>query len=410
VRALRYCILGVGLVAAAIACGGGGDTSDQAGSPTTVQTAVPQAVRDYFDALATNDPSDMAPALDEVADDSPAELYATHQIAFARIPGVAPFTTTADVVDDTIVLTSRGVEADGTTEFEDSTTFSDFTLVDDRLATFSVDENPIADRIRGGDPGGVSSNGVTVRIITAYQAHEGDLAVNVDITNVREAEIQTAVSEWTLDTADGRQLKPAEPSDFVLSSIQPGTTQPHFVTYEQAPLGGTLGVAASASDSETGLRFDVPVPSTTTTSESSRAADTSESPAITDAATDLLLEDLRVGDCFNDSGHGTPEVGEITRVDCQVPHDSEVFATPTVPGEPGAAYPGDDEIDRRSGDLCLSQFAPYVGIDFQDSTWEFDYFGPPEETWREYDDRLVICALTDPNFAKIEGSKRGSRT
>jgi hypothetical protein len=405
-RVIRHLVLGIGFLALATACGGGGD--DDAGA-TTVETDVPQAAQDYFEALATNDPSDMGVALDVAADDSPAELYATHQIAFARIPDVAPFTTTADVGDDNIVLTSRGVSSDGT-EFEDSTTFSDFTLVDDRLATFSVDDNPVADRIGGGDPAGVSSNGVTVKIVTAYQAHEGDLALNVEIMNMRGAEVQTTVSEWTLDTADGRQLRPAEPSAFLLSSILPGTTQPHFVTYEQTPLGGTLGVAASASDLETALQFDVRVPSTTTTTESPSTTTTTESPSTTETAGGLLLEDLRVGDCFNDSGHGTPEVGEITLVDCGSPHDAEVFGEPTLPGNPGAPYPGDDEIDRLSDDLCLREFASYVGIDFEDSMWEFDYSVPSEETWRKYDDRLVVCSLNDPSFNKIEGSKRGSVT
>jgi Septum formation len=152
------------------------------------------------------------------------------------------------------------------------------------------------------------------------------------------------------------------------------------------------------------------LPSTTTTSESPGTTTTSESPSTIETAGGLLLEDLRVGDCFDDSGYGTPEVGEITRVDCDVPHDSEVFGLPTLPGGPGAPYPGEDEIDRLSSDLCLREFASYVGIDFEDSMWEFDYFGPPEETWRIYEDRLVICALTDHSFNKIEGSKRNSRT
>jgi hypothetical protein len=42
--------------------------------------------------------------------------------------------------------------------------------------------------------------------------------------------------------------------------------------------------------------------------------------------------------------------------------------------------------------------------------WELTYFFPAEENWRKYDDRLVVCSLTDPNFNKIEGSQRGSRT
>jgi hypothetical protein len=93
----------------------------------------------------------------------------------------------------------------------------------------------------------------------------------------------------------------------------------------------------------------------------------------------VLPDELRLGDCFNDSVHGTDEVGEITVVDCRSPHDAEVFGVPTFPGEPTAPYPGDDEVERLSKELCLAEFASYVGIDFIDSAWEFAYFLPSEE-------------------------------
>ena len=45
-----------------------------------------------------------------------------------------------------------------------------------------------------------------------------------------------------------------------------------------------------------------------------------------------------------------------------------------------------------------------------ESAWVFGYFMPSEESWRKYDDRLVVCTLNDPQFNKIEGPKRNSRT
>jgi hypothetical protein len=151
--------------------------------------------------------------------------------------------------------------------------------------------------------------------------------------------------------------------------------------------------------------------STTTTSEPPSTTTTSDAPVTTETgASEVFPEDLRPGDCFNDSGHGTPDVGEITRVDCGSPHDAEVFGVPTLPGETGAPYPGDGEIDSLSDALCMGEFASYVGIDFQDSKWEFAYMPPDEVSWNKYDDRLVVCSLNDPSFNKIEGSKRGTRT
>jgi Septum formation len=144
--------------------------------------------------------------------------------------------------------------------------------------------------------------------------------------------------------------------------------------------------------------------------ESPSTTTTSESPTTAETGSGLGAEDLRIGDCFNDSGHSTPEVGEITRVDCGSPHDAEVFGLPTLPGEPGAPYPGDDVTDELSDELCLREFASYVGIDYQDSKWEFAYIPPDEVFWNKYDDRLVVCSLNDPSFNKIEGSKRGTGT
>ena len=104
------------------------------------------------------------------------------------------------------------------------------------------------------------------------------------------------------------------------------------------------------------------------------------------------------------------EVGELTVVDCGSAHDAEVFAVATLPAEPSAHYPGDDEVDRLSNELCVGEFASYVGVDFLDSAWDFGYFMPTHESWRKDGDRLVVCMLTDPHFNKIEGSKRNSRT
>jgi hypothetical protein len=150
----------------------------------------------------------------------------------------------------------------------------------------------------------------------------------------------------------------------------------------------------------------------TTTSESPSTTTTSESPSTTETGAFVFADELGLGACFNDSAFGTPEefAGEITQVECASPHDGEVFALVTLPGEPGGSYPGGDEVLRLSDELCLAQFASYVGIDYLDSLWEVGYYTPTEESWRKYDDRLTICYLGDPDFNKVEGSKRDSRT
>ena len=88
---------------------------------------------------------------------------------------------------------------------------------------------------------------------------------------------------------------------------------------------------------------------TTERNATTSTATTSKSPSTTETAVGLIPNELRPGDCFNDSAHGTNEVGEITVVDCGSAHDAEVLGVATLPGEPGfAPYPGDDEVDRLS--------------------------------------------------------------
>ena len=147
-------------------------------------------------------------------------------------------------------------------------------------------------------------------------------------------------------------------------------------------------------------------PSTTTTSEGPSTTTTSTG----GSGVSVFPDELRVGDCFDDSGIRTPEVGEIRRVECGAPHDAEAYALVILPGEVDAPYPGDDEVADMSDQLCLDQFAPYVGVEYLDSRWEVGYYTPVEESWRKFDDRGVVCYLVEPEFAKIEGSQRGTRT
>jgi Septum formation len=151
----------------------------------------------------------------------------------------------------------------------------------------------------------------------------------------------------------------------------------------------------------------------TPTTESPSTTTTTESPGTTKTGAVVFVGDLRLGDCFNESNFGDParyEVGEITVVDCGSPHDGEVFAVATLPGGPAAPYPGDDEVERQTIELCLGEFAPYVGIEYADSIWEVNWYVPSEASWRKYDDRLVVCHLGDPDFNEVEGSKRNSNT
>jgi hypothetical protein len=203
----------------------------------------------------------MATMPDNSVEGSPAALYATHQIAIVRSLGPSDTETAVDVGEDSIVLRTTSYDANGN-EVEEATTYSDFDVERDRLVGFAVDDVPMADSIRAGDPAGASGDGVTARIVTAYTTSRGDLALNVDVTNTRSEVIELSDYEWSLITPDGRQVGPSENICCpVAPSIQSGATAGHVVYYEQVGLGGTLQFVAFTGDFETEIRFDLPVPS-----------------------------------------------------------------------------------------------------------------------------------------------------
>ena len=104
-----------------------------------------------------------------------------------------------------------------------------------------------------------------------------------------------------------------------------------------------------------------------------------------------------VGECFNDAG---------PVVDCEEPHDNEVYAIFSHEGGASAPYPGDDAMDVFAEDGCIAEFEVYVGIDYDSSVYSASYLLPSAETWAE-GDREVVCYLYDEEFL-IEGSMQGA--
>ena len=382
-RVIRHLVLGIGLLALATACGGGDDSAvaaDEAGSDGSED--VSGESEDLSGELLTIEDLD-----GEWATEGPEEIKAS------------------DVVDDNITGPCPGGETVLLPNVEDNLRAPGnasirFEAVDGTGMVLSeeVSHDPAGELFEAGrqafdacvgeewEQSGAPNGAENVKLETLDLADHGDDAVGYR---------QLWGTGGDYDHQD--LMAVVRVGDVSLSLWLIGESI-------DDPIGGfPEALAAAVAHLEDGERAaTVESPSTTTTSEAPGTTET--------GASEVFLEDLHPGDCFDDSGHGTPEVGEITRVDCGSPHDAEVFGTPSLPGEPGAPYPGDDEIDRLSDELCMGEFASYVGIDFQDSKWEFVYIPPDEETWNKYDDRLVVCSLNDPSFNKIEGSKRGSGT
>ena len=113
---------------------------------------------------------------------------------------------------------------------------------------------------------------------------------------------------------------------------------------------------------------------------------------------------LDVGTCFDDPTVLTEVAAEdVPIVECDVPHDNEVFANQDLTGE---EFPGGDAVANRADQLCLGSFDAYVGEPYETSIYEFSWLAPSAESWA-VGDREVICFAYDLSLEKITGSVNG---
>ncbi|TVR36596.1 MAG: septum formation family protein [Nitriliruptor sp.] len=109
------------------------------------------------------------------------------------------------------------------------------------------------------------------------------------------------------------------------------------------------------------------------------------------------------GDCFDDPDNAVDEISDVPLVDCEEPHDNEVYAV--VELEDGD-YPGDEAVLNRAQDTCLDAFEPYVSEPYATSELFATWLVPTEGSWSE-GDREVVCVLFDAD-GPLEGSMQDS--
>lgn len=119
---------------------------------------------------------------------------------------------------------------------------------------------------------------------------------------------------------------------------------------------------------------------------------------------------IQVGDCFNDNNEisgqdDTVEVVGVAGIPCAQPHDNEAYAKFDVDFE---TYPGNDDMFNSALESCVEQFEGYVGRDYQSSLLDILTLYPTAESWKQMDDREVICVLVHMEDEKLVGSSRNS--
>jgi Septum formation/Protein of unknown function (DUF2510) len=135
---------------------------------------------------------------------------------------------------------------------------------------------------------------------------------------------------------------------------------------------------------------------TTTTAQEDATTTTAEETTTTTAATDPNGETqdvfaLGVGDCAADSSL-EGEVQEVTIIDCNQPHATEVFHSYLIPD---GSLPDEAGINTIVEEQCLPAFQSFVGLDYYDSELEVTFLSPTQESW-DAGDRELLCLIVDP--------------
>ena len=116
---------------------------------------------------------------------------------------------------------------------------------------------------------------------------------------------------------------------------------------------------------------------------------------------------LHVGDCLDDALE-SGDVSTVPVVDCDSPHDSEIYAS-VVMNDP--EYPGEEATIAAADDACRGEFERFVGIPATESIYSFATLYPTESSWGG-GDREILCRIAlardDGSIEKVSGSLEGA--
>ncbi len=105
--------------------------------------------------------------------------------------------------------------------------------------------------------------------------------------------------------------------------------------------------------------------------------------------TSPITADPQPGTCLRDPGGG---FAALEPVDCEQPHDLEVFAIVDLAYGPDDPIPEDDELFDAAFQGCLDRFSTYTNEAWEDSPYYIRTYVPDRRGWRA-GDRSVVCTL-----------------
>jgi hypothetical protein len=169
---------------------------------------------------------------------------------------------------------------------------------------------------------------------------------------------------------------------------------------------GLLLTGCSGDDTEQSSETTTPIPPSTTT--------TTEPPLDAGRQLEPLYFVPSVGDCFDRRkvpGADNKQVDVILALDCQLPHQYEIFGTIEypLPEDGDTTWPGDEAVRNYARAHCPELFEDYVGKPYETSVLEIGHLLPPEKNF--YANQVIGCYVYDPTQDHVvEGRAVQGRT
>ena len=114
---------------------------------------------------------------------------------------------------------------------------------------------------------------------------------------------------------------------------------------------------------------------------------------------DVSAFDLRLGDCAAELSVG--DARTLRLVPCTQPHEGEVYAVFSLPGDD---YPGETDTDRLAKGGCDRRLTDQFGAS---ASYDYHYLLPTAESWAT-GDREVTCVARNPDGRQLTGPLRPS--
>jgi Septum formation len=122
----------------------------------------------------------------------------------------------------------------------------------------------------------------------------------------------------------------------------------------------------------------------------------------------LQYTQLRVGDCLTGSnmqlntGNQWPNL--VSGVPCRQAHTAEVFYIDLTYWNKDGTYPGDSTIEKDADTGCENAFKSYIGIEPQDSRYQWTSIAPYGNKYWGNGDRALYCIAYYPTSKQPAGS------